>query len=156
MWAYSTLFLLPLIKFTKEIKIVGDKSLSHFINITSGFENFCSVCHKATRTQSVSPIPCFQCHHFIHKKCANIRNWDITNIHKHLLTWECSSCCINSLSSLPFFTLEDCDVINFSYNSSFPCKCSSTAISLSDYSHLEQLETCKLTFKEHEVLLKTI
>ena len=75
---------------------MGEKSLSHFIKITSGFEKLCSVCHKATRTQSVSPIPCFQCHHFIHKKCANIRNWDITNIHKHLLT------CVRRVALIPY------------------------------------------------------
>ena len=90
----------------------------------------------------------------IDRKCANIQNWDITNINRHLLTWEYSSYCINSLSSLPFVMLKDCDIINLSYNSSFSCKCYSTAVSLSDYSHLEQLETCKLTFKEHEVVCK--
>ena len=79
-------------------------------------------------------------------------NWNTVNIETHLKKWVCSTCRISLLSSFPFYSIENNILVNLSYNSTYSCKCTSTAVPFSDFSHLEQFETCKLSLKEHDYL----
>ena len=66
--------------------------------------------------------------------------------------WECVSCKSKHLSNLPFFDIDQQELGDLTFNANFPCKCNSTAISLNNYNNLEQLETCKISLKEHDSL----
>ncbi len=139
-------------KLAKEFsKQASAKSVSLFNKILAEYNKTCSVCSKTIHLTK-SSIPCGQCKHLIHKRCSEVPNWNIANIDSLLKKWECLTCRLSCLSSFPFSSLENHELGNLSYNSAFTCKCNSTAVSLSDFSHIEQLETCKLTLKEYDHL----
>ncbi len=138
-------------KLIKELNPVSAKSVTKFKEILNRYDKICSVCSKVVRLVQ-SSVPCGNCRHLTHKKCSKSPNWHIAHMHSHLTTWECPSCCVKPLSSLPFFEIENNSLLNLTFNSNYSCKCNSSAISLSDYDHLEKLETCKLTLKDHETL----
>ena len=143
-------------QFTKEIDTpVNKKAISKLTNILAVYDKSCTVCRKSIR-KPISSVPCNQCKHLIHKKCSNLSAFNSDDIETHLREWECSRCKENTLSSFPFYSIEDnYELLNLSFNSTYSCKSNSTATSLADYSHVKQLETCKLTLKEHDHLYKS-
>ncbi|KAG1675725.1 hypothetical protein GQR58_014551 [Nymphon striatum] len=83
-----------------------------------------------------------------------LNTFSINDIETHVKSWECPHCKSSLLSSLPFSQIDNDELSALSFNSNFSCKCQSSAVSLVNYSHLDRLETCKLAFKEHEILFK--
>ena len=137
-----------------KIEAISSKSFNiwnSIINKKTGYDRACSVCSETTRVAKTS-IPCGNCKHLIHKKCAQLDTFSINNIISHLISWECGSCTTKYLSVLPFEELEEQEIVDLSFNSNFNCKCNSTAISLTKYNNLEQLETCKISLKEYDSL----
>ncbi len=128
-------------KFRKLIETGNAKSLNRWKSITNkttGYDKACSVCSETIRVAKTS-IPCGNCKHLIHKKCAKLNNFSINNINSHLTEWECESCTTKLFSTLPFIEIEQHELIDLAFNSNFSCKCNSTATSLIKYNNLEKL-----------------
>ncbi len=121
---------------------------------TSGYDKICYVCKKVTHATK-NAIPCRQCQHLIHKRCANINTFNINDVETHLKSWECSQCKSDLSSLMPFSGIENDPLSSLSFNSNFSCKCQSAAVPVINYNHLDRLETCKLALKEYEKLYKS-
>ena len=81
-------------KFLKEISAISSKSVSSWnivTNQTIGYDKTCSVCTKNIRVDKAA-IPCGNCKHLFHIKCAQLSNFSINNINSHLNEWDCTSC----------------------------------------------------------------
>ena len=142
-------------KLNRELNFTASAK-SKFNLITSastGYDKTCSVCKKSIRS-AINSIPCGQCLHLIHKTCAKLNTFYINEVDSHLTSWQCPHCISSLLSSLPFSQIDNDELSTLSFNSNFSCKCRSSGISLVNYSHLDRLKTCKLAFKEHEMLFK--
>ncbi len=79
------------VNLSKELDACCTKSVASWHSIIkskAGYGKSCSVCKKFIHVAKMS-IPCGNCKHLIHKKCANLNNFSINNIRSHLKAWEC-------------------------------------------------------------------
>ena len=109
-------------KLMKELdSATSTKSFLKFNSImsgTSGYDKICSVCKKVTHATK-NAIPCRQCQHLIHKRCANINTFNINDVETHLKSWECSQCKSDLSSLMPFSGIENDPLSSLSFNSNF-------------------------------------
>ena len=139
----------------KEVDSPSSKSVCIWYSIIdpkTGYDKMSSVCEKCVRVAK-SSIPCGNCKHLIHQKCAQLNTFCLNNITSHLNAWECSTCRQDVCSEFPFNNIEQQqDLIDLTFNSNFSWECISTARPYVNFDNLDELEICKISLNEGKAL----
>ena len=118
--------------------IHDDLQLREYFNILAGntaFREICSVCNRAVKDgQKPGCLSCIYCNSYVHRKCCNIKLYDLLSAKpSHLKNWSCNTC---RIKFFPFQNENDSELLNMTFNSTMDCPCTDHSSDAIDFDNL--------------------